>query len=354
MLKNLFLHKIDAFLIESPQNRYYFSGFQSGFGYILLTQNSKTFYTDSRYFDEAQEALTDFTVKKVSGFGAFEAIKADLKQSAAGILGYEDGFITVGAFKNFKSAFSGFNLKPASDIINSMRLVKTSGEIEKITAAQRLAERVFSKVTDWIKPGVTEKEVKAQFVYESLKAGADGTAFDPIVAFGENSAVPHHAASDREFIKGEIMLIDFGVNLNGYCSDMTRTFYLYDPNPGDKNAELFNQIYDIVLNAQNYALKHIRAGMTAREADSLAREYIRANGYDSEFGHSLGHGIGIDVHEAPFIRESGEEMLLPGTVITVEPGIYIKGFGGVRIEDMVVVRENGAENLTLTDKKFIF
>lgn len=350
MYKNLFSNKIDAFLVESPVNRFYFTGFSSSYGYVVLTENLKIFYTDPRYAEEAKAKLTEFSVKSVGSGEVFGEIVKDLTKAGVTTLGYEDDYLTVAGFKSFKKEFENFTQKPASEILKSLRLVKSPEEIARITAAQRVAEKVFEKVAYSIRPGDTEKEIRVRLICEALKAGADDMSFDPIVAFGENTAMPHHVPADREFQKGDLVLIDFGVKLAGYCSDMTRTFCLSEPDAGK---DKFSQIYDIVLSAQSYALKHIKAGMTCREADSLAREYIRANGYDAEFSHSLGHGIGLEVHESPRIRDTSPEMLLPGMVITVEPGIYIPGLGGIRIEDMVVVREDGVENLTETAKDFV-
>ncbi|MCL2255769.1 MAG: aminopeptidase P family protein, partial [Firmicutes bacterium] len=184
----------------------------------------------------------------------------------------------------------------------------------------------------------------AELIWESLRAGAEGMSFDPIVAYGENSAKPHHKPSDRRLEKNDIILIDFGVKHKGYCSDMTRTFSI-----GNVANEL-KVIYDVVLKSQEYALKHIKAGMTGHEADALAREYIKANGYGEKFGHSLGHGIGINVHEMPRVAEKSKCVLKEGMVITCEPGIYLEGLGGVRIEDMLTVTESGIINMTYFDK----
>jgi Xaa-Pro aminopeptidase len=353
MYRNLFEQKIDAYLIVSPINRFYFTDFSSSYGYLLLTENAKTFYTDPRYFEEAKSQIGGFTVKSVTSEEVFSSIAAELKKAGVTTLGYEDDFWTVAAFKTFKKDFEAFTLKPASEIIRSLRLLKTERELSRIEAAQRIAERAFDKVTDMIRPGMTEREVRTMLISEGLRMGADDVAFDPIVAFGEHSAVPHHSAGAREFKKGDLILIDYGVKVGGYCSDMTRTFYLSDPGEGSEGAQRLSAIYDIVLGAQDYALKHMKAGMTCREADSLAREYIRANGYDQEFGHSLGHGLGLEIHEPPRVRENSKEMLMPGMVVTVEPGIYVQGLGGIRIEDMVVIKEDGVQNLTETPKKLI-
>ncbi|MCL2798033.1 MAG: Xaa-Pro peptidase family protein [Firmicutes bacterium] len=338
---------IDAVLIKSQPNRFYFTGFDSSSGFLVLTEHARTFYVDARYFEEAKAKLSGCVVRCVKNAEAYEAIAQDLIKSGVKALGYEDDYITVSGYKALEAAFGDFALTPASAVLASLRITKTKEEVSAITAAQRIAERAFEKATDSLRPGVTEKELRALLCAEAYRAGADEPAFKPIVAFGENSAVPHHEASDRKLEKSDLILIDFGVKLNGYCSDMTRTFCLNQP------SEQISLLYEAVLAAQSYALKSIKAGMTCREADSLAREHLRANGYGAAFLHGLGHGLGLEVHEPPGVSESGEELLLPGTVITVEPGVYIPGVGGVRIEDIVVVREDGVENLTVTGKELV-
>ena len=340
-------NKIDAVLVHSPVNRFYETGFCASDGLLVLCEHGKVFYTDARYFEEAAARLKGYEVKCVSRDRLYPEVLQELKKAGAKTVGFEDGFLSVAAYYEFSQAFTDFDLTPASKFFASMRMVKSPEEIASITAAQRLTEKTLEKVKAAIRPGVTEKELKMQLVIECCRGGADGSAFPPIVAFGENTAVPHHESTDRKLEKSDPILLDFGVKLNGYCSDMTRTFCLNQP-----SAE-YARLYEIVLSAQIYALKHIKAGMTCREADSLAREYIRANGYDAEFSHGLGHGVGLEIHEPPTVGERSEELLLPGTVVTVEPGVYIPGSYGVRIEDMVIVRGDGTENLTTADKGLV-
>jgi len=346
-MNSLSYSKINAYILQSPINRFFVSGFDASLGYVVISENSKTFYTDSRYFLAAKEKLADFTVKKITGKGALDTIAKDLLDSGFKAIGFEDNFVSVDSFKTLKDKFKGLTLKGASSEIDAIRLVKSSQEIAKIKKSQTIAEKAFDEIIDLIKPGITEREVATSLNIECLKLGADEMAFKTIVAFGANSAIPHHVPSDKKLEKNDLILLDFGVKLDGYHSDMTRTFCLGEP------SEKMQEVYDIVLAAQDYALKHIKAGLTCHEADSLAREYIRANGYEAEFSHSLGHGLGLKIHESPFVRENGEDLLLPGMVISVEPGIYIEGEGGVRIEDIVVVREDGVENLTTTGKNFV-
>lgn len=347
MFDDLFKNKIDAIIIQAPQNRLYFTEYKTTYGYVVLTKNWRHFYTDSRYYESAKHNMLNFIIKPVQPKNAMQCIIADLNEAGVKVVGYEDEFITVADFKKFKKDLEGFTLKPVSDVITEIRKVKNNEQISNIIMAQRIVEKSVAKVMDGVKAGITEKELRIQLVAECIKNGADEMSFDTIVAFGPNTALPHHSPTDAKLEKSDIILVDIGVKYNGYCSDMTRTFI-----QGDVDSELA-QIYDTVLQAQEYALKHIKAGMTCHEADSLAREYIKANGYDAEFSHSLGHGIGIDIHESPRVGENSQDILQAGMVISVEPGIYITGKYGVRIEDMVVVREDGIQNLTEYNKNTI-
>ncbi len=340
----MFDNSIDAYLVQSPANRRYFTGIDTSAGTALITATEKLFFTDFRYENYARNSLPDFTVIIVKPSEFYSALVRELKRLDARILGYEELFVTVSEYKRMETELAEFKFEPASKILADKRIVKTQDEIDKIENSQRIAERALAKIVPMIKPGVTEREVSAELMFEMIRSGADSLAFDNIVSFGENSANPHHHPSDKKLEKNELILIDFGAKANGYCSDMTRTFTLGSP------SDELKAIHGIVLEAQSYALKHLKAGMTGMEADSLAREYIRANGYGKEFGHSLGHGVGIEIHESPNLSEKSEIVLSPGMVVTVEPGIYINGLGGVRIEDLVVVREDDVLNLTNFNK----
>lgn len=330
--------QIDTYVILGESNRFYFTQLQTSFGCVVLHENEKFFITDFRYAGMTRN-LDGFTVLTVGGNDLYAAIVDCCKKVGAKVIGYEDDVLSVREFKAIKAALDDFTLKPAGDDIMMMRAVKSPAEIEKIAASQTLSEKVLAKVTQQLKVGMTEKDVAALITYEILRAGAENVSFDPIVAFGENSAVPHHHPSHKKLEKNDLILIDMGAKLNGYCSDMTRTFSL-----GDPKTELV-KIHSIVLEAQLYALQHIKAGMTGHEADSLAREYIMANGFGTEFGHSLGHGVGVDIHEYPRAAKNSENILEENMVVSVEPGIYIEGMGGVRIEDLVVIQKDGVRNL---------
>lgn len=331
--------KIDTYVVMGASNRFYFTKLETSFGCVILSDKEKFFITDFRYAGMAKD-LTDFTLITVEGGNLYSAISDCCKKVGAKNVGFEDDVLTVSQFKELKAGLPDFTLKPAGADLVRMRSVKTSDEIGKIAASQIVNQRALAKVVPQIKTGMTEREVAALVTYEILRGGAENVSFDPIVAFGENTAVPHHHPSAKKLDKNDLILIDMGAKTDGYCSDMTRTFTL-----GEPNAELV-KIHSIVLEAQNYALAHIKAGMTGHEADSFAREYIIANGFTAEFGHSLGHGVGVDIHEYPRAAKNSDNVLEENMIISVEPGVYVEGLGGVRIEDLVVIKKDGVVNLT--------
>ena len=333
-------NKIDAYLITSAENRYYYTGFSSSFGCLILTPNDKIFITDLRYLAEAHKYIKNATILPTTSATYNDDIIKALKKINAKSVGFEDASLTFAEYKKLKSELDGFTLKPASADLAEQRMVKTDEEIERIALAQAITQKALSKTLSLIKVGVSEKDVSNEITYQMLKLGADGTAFDNIVAFGTNTAVPHHHPTTKKLEKNELITIDIGAKVNGYCGDMTRTFCLGRPN------EKLAKIHKIVLQAQTFALKNLKAGMTGREAHLLASEYITANGYGQEFTHGLGHGVGVEVHELPTLALRYDEPLKENMVVSVEPGIYIDGFGGVRIEDLVVIKEDGIVNLT--------
>ncbi|MCH5160496.1 MAG: aminopeptidase P family protein [Clostridiales bacterium] len=340
-------NKFDAFVLMGESNRFYFTKFETSFGAVIITRdNHNVFITDFRYETEARQHVDNFDIV-VASFGEFYGKICDtLTKLGVKTVGYEDS-MPVGEFNEFKAALKGFTLKSATDIIDIKRAVKTDEEIGFIKKAQSIAEAALKKSISTVKAGVTERELMALINYNMVLMGAEKYSFETIVAFGANSAQPHHHPSDIKLERDDVILVDMGAKYNGYCSDMTRTFCLGTPD------NRLVTIYDIVKKAQEYAIAHIKAGMTCHDADALAREYIVSNGYGDKFGHSFGHGVGIDIHEAPRVGSGVDIVLAPNMVITAEPGIYIPELGGVRIEDMLVVKEGGVEDITSYDKKFI-
>ena len=233
---------------------------------------------------------------------------------------------------------------PTSRVVESLRAVKDEGERDAIRKAAAIADRAFERILEELRPGRTEREIALRLEFMMREMGADGASFDIIVASGPRSALPHGVASDRVLEKGDLVTLDFGASYRGYCSDITRTVVLGEPNDAQR------RIYETVREAQQAAVDAIRPGMTGKEADRVARDRIKASGYEKYFGHGTGHGLGMEVHEAPRLSPRGEEILEPGMVVTVEPGIYLPEFGGVRIEDDVIVTEDGREVLTQSPK----
>lgn len=340
----MFGNNIDTLVVLSSVNRYYFSKVETSFGCVILHEDEKIFFTDFRYYSHVAKTLDGWNVICVSASELYEKINGELTRLNAEVVGFEDKTLSVDEFKRLSSVCSAFAFEPASDYIAQLRAIKTEEEIQKIAAAQVVAQKALAKVVPLIKPGITEREVAANILYEMQMLGAEDCSFDTIVAFGENGAVPHHKTGKRKLEKNEMVLIDMGAKLDGYMSDMTRTFCVGTPN------EKMAKIHQIVLEAQQYALDNLRAGITCHEADSFAREYIVSHGYGKEFGHSLGHGVGIEIHEFPRLQSGSQVVLKPNMIVTVEPGIYVEELGGVRIEDMVVIKEDGILNLTNFDK----
>lgn len=340
----MFDNNIDTLLVLSQVNRFYFSKVETSFGCVILHEDKKLFLTDFRYYSYVLKELSDWEVILTTGDNFYEDISSELTRINAECVGFEDRSLSVDEFGRLKSACSAFHFEPASAYIAAKRAIKTEEEIQKIAAAQFAAQKALSKVIPLIKPGITEKEVAANLVYEMQMLGAEGASFETIVAFADGSAVPHHKTSKRKLEKNDIVLIDMGARLDGYCSDMTRTFCV-----GTPKEELI-KIHKIVLEAQEYALANIKAGITGHEADSYAREYITSHGYGKQFGHSLGHGVGLEIHEFPRLKQMSDVVLEPNMIVTIEPGIYVDGLGGVRIEDLAIVKEDGLLNLTNFDK----
>ena len=335
---------IDAVLITSDVNRRYFTGLKSTAGICLITQNKKFLLVDFRYYEKAVSIVKDFNVielknrnKQLEELFSFENIKT---------VAVEADTLTVAEYEKLRNDFTNirFETKLLSEAINKVRSKKSEYEIECIIKAQRIAEEAFEKTLTEIKVGMTERQV-ADILEDNMKAfGSEGISFDTIVLFGENSAMPHGEPSDTVIKEGNFLLFDFGATYNGYHSDMTRTVAI------GYATKRMKEIYNIVLNAQVNAIDNMKIGMTGAEIDSIARTIIKNAGYGDNFGHSLGHSVGLEIHEYPNFSPSFDKPIEKGVVMTVEPGIYLSGEFGVRIEDMVVLTENGVKNLTNSEK----
>ncbi|EIW01265.1 M24 family metallopeptidase [Thermoanaerobacter siderophilus] len=335
---------IEAFVIYKFVNVTYITGFTGDDSVALVTHNKAIFITDGRYTEQAQKEVKDFEVIEHKT-GIKEVLKEYIKTLEIKKLAFEEN-ISYGQYRELKELLE-IELIPQANLVETLRMVKDEEEIENIKKAQNITDRAFEHLLKFIKVGMTEKEVALELEYFMKKQGAEDLSFDTIVASGKRSSLPHGKASEKVIEKGDFVTIDFGCKVGGYCSDMTRTIVM------GKASEKQKEIYNIVLEAQQKAIDNIRAGITSKEADLLARSVIEEKGYGQYFSHSLGHGVGLEVHEAPSLSFKKEEILKEGAIVTVEPGIYIPDFGGVRIEDMVLLKEDGVINLTKSPKYLI-
>ena len=336
---------IDGALITSKTNIRYFSGFTSDEAVLVISGSKRILLTDFRYTIQSKEQAPDFETKETSRAIATDEIAEALKDAGVTKCAFEDGYLTVRAFNRYREL--PVELVPMTDAIDRVRLVKNGYEVECLKKAQAIADEAFAELITKIHSGMTEKEVANELDHLLRKHGADENSFDTIVGSGPNGALCHATPGPRKLQKGDLVVIDFGCKYMGYCSDMTRTVAIGEP------CDELKKIYDIVRKAQQAALDALKPNMSAKALDAVARDVITAEGYGPTFGHSLGHGFGLDIHEAPYASTRSEDTLVPGCTITVEPGIYVEGLGGVRIEDDCVLTEDGFIDLAHTGKDLI-
>ena len=343
---------LDAAFIASSANICYLSGFVGRDSYFYLSAGKQVILTDSRYTLQAEEEGKGCQVRTICnerGYGVL--LKELLEEDKVKQLGFEDGVMTWQMVKKLRDETGKEEEKiswtPLGDTLSLLRSVKEEEELKRLARAEQIGDEAFSYILTQIKPGVTELEMAAKLEYFMKSHGAEDKSFDTIVASGYHSAMPHAVPTEKVLEKGDFITLDFGCKYQGYCSDMTRTVVL------GKASEKQKEVYQIVLEAQKTALGSLRAGMTGMEGDRLAREVIERAGYGEYFGHGLGHSVGLEIHESPRLSLKDETVLKAGMIETVEPGIYIPDFGGVRIEDMVVIMEDGVRNLTSSPKELI-
>ncbi|MDQ0337743.1 Xaa-Pro aminopeptidase [Caldalkalibacillus uzonensis] len=339
---------LDGLLVTNSFNRRYITGFTGTAGVALITGSDAVFITDFRYVDQARDQAQGYTIVKHNG-QLEDTIAAEVKKRKIKRLGFEQDHLSYRQYTTFNKVLKdvGFQFIPVSGLVEELRRVKDEQEIEHIRQAVAIVDRTYAHILNVVQPGMTEIEVAHEIEFFMRKQGATSSAFDIIVASGVRSALPHGVASGKIIEKGDFVTLDFGAYYQGYVSDMTRTFAVGEPDPKLK------EIYAICLEAQLKGVESIKAGMTGKEADAVCRDYISARGYGDHFGHSTGHGIGLEVHEGPTLSVHGDLPLKPGMVVTVEPGIYLSGVGGVRIEDDVLITEQGNEILTQSPKELI-
>lgn len=349
-LMNNMPQNADSALIVTPENRRYFTDFASSDGILVVTREGSIFFTDSRYIEAAQKTVTCCEVAE--GKKVYEQIRDFLNAKNVKNIAVEQSGITLAQYENLKKnenlkAFTLLGDAALDKAISTLRQVKNSAETDRIKAAQRITEKAFLHILDFIKVGRTEREIQLELDFFMLRNGAEALSFDTIAVSGVNSSMPHGIPSDKKIENGDFITMDFGAVVDGYHSDMTRTVAV-----GFVTDEQ-RMIYETVLSAQMNALSVLKAGVSCKDADKAARDVIASEGYGEFFGHSTGHGVGIEIHEKPNLSPLSDAVLDVGNVVTVEPGIYLPGKFGVRIEDMAVITENGCENLTKAEKSLI-
>jgi Xaa-Pro aminopeptidase len=337
---------IDAALVTKRENYMYLSGFTGTSAHLLVSQEDAFLITDFRYIEQASIQAPLFKIVKYTE-KVTDMIGGLLKDKKIGSLGFEEIYLTVEKYNVYKSAFQLKDFCPIGNVIEGLRMIKDSEEIDIISKAVEIADNAFTHVLSLIKPGIREIEIAAELEYYMKKQGAKGVSFETIVASGKRSAMPHGTASDKVLENKDAVTLDFGCIYEDYCSDMTRTVFLGEP------GEEMKKVYGVVLEAQLKALEGACSGVKGKEVDSLARKIISDNGYGNNFGHGLGHGVGLEVHEEPRLSPAGEIKMEDGMVVTVEPGIYIPNLGGVRIEDMIVIDKGMPKVLTRSPKDII-
>ncbi|MEN3033484.1 MAG: Xaa-Pro peptidase family protein [Aquificaceae bacterium] len=330
-------HGLDAFLFSSYANVFYLSKLRASSAFFILTRESSYLLTDSRYIDRARALAGEFEVIKIST-QVHRFLKEFLKNRAKSV-GFESDKLTCESKKSLSSR--AFRLVGISSPLREIRSIKTHQELEVIKAGVKKSDDIYLRLLDFLKPGLSELEVRAFLNQEFFKEGATGESFPAIIASGKSSAIPHWESSENKINSGKPLLLDFGMIYMGYCTDFTRTIYL------GKAPDDFKKVYNAVKDAYFRAVEYAKAGVLAKDLDSVARETLKSYGLDKFFTHSLGHGVGIEIHEFPRISQySIDTVLKPGMVITIEPGVYIPGEFGVRLENMVLISENGSYPLS--------
>ena len=323
----------------------YSTGFSGSAGSAVLTENGSFFLTDFRYAEQIKSEVTEYD--HIIRQNMLECLNEVSLMQAGMKVGFEADYMSISELNLLKENFPNVEWVETNLIVERVAAVKDENEIECFRAACKIIDAVFEEILDIIKEGVTENELAAEVSYRTKMMGSEVDPFEPIIASGWRSALPHGISSTKKIKKGEMLVIDFGATVGGYAGDMTRTVAVGDPD------EKMVQIYEVVLGAQKAAVDSAKEGISGAELDAVARGYISERHYGEQFGHSLGHGLGLDVHSWPRVSEVNKEPLLTNMVVTIEPGVYLPGLGGVRIEDDIVIKKDGCENLTGSPKEFI-
>jgi Xaa-Pro aminopeptidase len=346
--KALELEQIDALLVSNPENRRYLSGFSGSAGYLIISSNKSILATDFRYIEQAGRQSPDFEIIRIGGNQSW--LSEILKTQSVNRLGFESDNLTVAQYETILNSLKtnmpndNISLVGTSNVVEILRSIKDADEMVALTKAIEISDQAFTNIAPTISEGQTEKEIAWLLEKQVRILGGDAISFDTIVASGPNAALPHHRPSEKTISKGEPIIIDMGALYQGYCSDLSRTIFIGEPD------DTFKKIYDIVLGAQLTAIATVENGMSGQSVDGLARTVIDEAGYGDEFGHSLGHGVGLAVHENPSVGPNSTQIIEEGMPFTIEPGIYISGWGGVRIEDIVVIENRKARVISNAPK----
>ncbi len=342
---------MDGIIIVNPSNRRYLSYFTGSAGVLYISPKRQVLLTDFRYIEQASKQCPDYEIINHQAKGIPTLLREFMDQDGVKSIAIESDSVTYAQYEEYKKAFGDIIIKGTQSVVEGLRQIKDPEEIENLKKAEAIGDMAFTNIIRFIKEniakGVTENQIALALEVNMRENGAQGTSFNSIVAAGSKSSLPHAVPGDVVLKDGDFVVMDFGCIYNGYCSDMTRTIVIGEPSP--KHLE----IYNTVLLANEEALKAIKPGKTGKEIDAIARDIIKDKGYGDYFGHGLGHSVGLDIHENPRLATTDDTKLEPGMVVTVEPGIYIPDFGGVRIEDLVVVTEDGIKNLTFSPKELI-
>ena len=338
--------EVDGLLLTSRYSRHYGAEFDIAEGVAIVTKAGCRYFTDSRYIESAQAGLKGFEVMDVAGIGYFKRLNDAIADFGVTTLGFEETYLTVAEFTGYEKNLNA-KLVPFNKEISSFRAVKEDWELENLRKAQKIADKAFAEVLPRIKVGMSELELQAELIYCMYKNGAHGLSFDPIIVSGPNSSMPHGVAGERKIQDGDFITMDFGVLYNGYCSDMTRTVAM-----GFVTEEM-EKVYNTVLEAQLAGLAATKAGVPGKDIDLAARKVIEDAGYGPYFGHGYGHSVGLEIHESPSPNVRNENPMPLHCVASAEPGIYLPGKFGVRIEDCVIFTEDGYENLASSPKNLI-
>ena len=339
--------EVNGLLLTSRYSRYYGAEFDIAEGVAVVSRAGCRYFTDSRYIESAENGIKGFEVKMVDREHTYvKLINEAIADFGIAALGYEENYLTVAEYMHYEKDLQA-KLVPMNARISGFRAVKEDWELDLMRKAQKITDTAFAEVQGKIRAGMTEKQLQAELIYCLLKNGADGLSFDPIVVSGPNTSLPHGVAGDRVLQEGDFITMDFGALYKGYCADMTRTVAL-----GHATEEMV-KVYNTVLEAQLAGLSVSKAGVVGKDVDGAARKVITDAGYGAYFGHGYGHSLGLEVHESPSPNGANDQPLPVGAVCSAEPGIYLPGKFGVRIEDVVIFREGGCENITASPKNLI-